>query len=309
MPQVSVIVPNYNHSKYLTTRLKSITNQSFQDYEIILLDDASTDDSLAILQEFSSHPKVKCLISNKENSGSPFHQWNKGIEHAQGDLIWIAETDDWADSEFLATLVPVFSDRSIALAYCSSYNVDEFDNIIEVNQWNYSLNCSHWTSDFIDYGNNEIKNYLNYKNTIYNASSVVFKKSVYVEIKYHPNLRYLGDWLLWVQIIKDRKLFYTHKPLNYFRHHHKSSRTSKTLSEEINRLKEAEYVIDSLIKHNDLKISLSNFYKWNWIFNNIILCRQNFYKSIHFYFPPLRHKILFFVFYVKLLTHILKKPG
>jgi glycosyltransferase involved in cell wall biosynthesis len=56
--KVSVIVPNYNHAKYLPRRLDSIFNQTFQDFEVILLDDCSTDNSLSIPGEYVKHPKV-----------------------------------------------------------------------------------------------------------------------------------------------------------------------------------------------------------------------------------------------------------
>ena len=56
MPKVSIIVPNYNYSKYLPQRLQSIFEQTFADFEVILLDDCSTDDSRQYLQQFASHP-------------------------------------------------------------------------------------------------------------------------------------------------------------------------------------------------------------------------------------------------------------
>ena len=65
MPKVSIIVPNYNHSKFLEKRLDSIFNQTYKDFEIILLDDCSTDDSLKILNEYVTRPNVSYLIVNK----------------------------------------------------------------------------------------------------------------------------------------------------------------------------------------------------------------------------------------------------
>ena len=86
-PLVSVIIPNYNHQEYLKQRIDSILNQSFQDFEIILLDDKSTDNSLDILKSYAKHEKVSHLIINEKNSGSPFKQWFKGINLAKGLLI------------------------------------------------------------------------------------------------------------------------------------------------------------------------------------------------------------------------------
>ena len=78
-PLVSVIVPNYNHEKYLPERLNSILNQTFQDFELILLDDCSTDGSREILKSFKKNSKVTHLEFSVSNSGSPFKQWAKGV--------------------------------------------------------------------------------------------------------------------------------------------------------------------------------------------------------------------------------------
>ena len=71
-PLVSVIVPNYNYARYLEERIESILAQSFQDFELILLDDCSTDESRSILERYATHPKVSHYVPNEHNSGSPF---------------------------------------------------------------------------------------------------------------------------------------------------------------------------------------------------------------------------------------------
>src|SRR5436190_2458977 len=96
MPRVSVIVPNYNHAPFLERRIESVLRQTFQDYELLIMDDASTDSSPDIIARYGKLPKVRILL-NDRNSGSPFHQWNKGVNEAKGDFIWIAESDDYAD--------------------------------------------------------------------------------------------------------------------------------------------------------------------------------------------------------------------
>ena len=121
MPLVSVIVPNYNHAPYLRQRLDSIFNQTFKDFEVIILDDCSTDNSKEIIEEYRNRPQVSHIEYNEINSGSPFKQWAKGFELAQGEYIWIAESDDWAEPNFLETLVSFLnSNNEIALAFSAS---------------------------------------------------------------------------------------------------------------------------------------------------------------------------------------------
>src|SRR5260370_24418527 len=108
MTTVSIIVPNYNHGRFLRRRIETILTQTFQDLELILLDDCSTDDSRTILKHYASSPCVR-IEFNEVNSGSAFKQWNKGVRLATGKYVWIAESDHYADPQFLERLVPLLA--------------------------------------------------------------------------------------------------------------------------------------------------------------------------------------------------------
>jgi glycosyltransferase involved in cell wall biosynthesis len=109
IPTVSVIVPNYNHARYLRQRIDSVLGQTYRDFEVILLDDCSTDESRSIISEYENHPKVRIELNDK-NSGSPFKQWNKGVRLAHGKYVWIAESDDYADERLLERLVSMLEE-------------------------------------------------------------------------------------------------------------------------------------------------------------------------------------------------------
>ena len=113
---ISVILPNYNHANYLEERLDSILNQTYTNFELIILDDASNDKSLSILEKYKKHKKVSHFIINKKNTGSPFLQWKKGLELARGEFIWIAESDDFCELNFLETQVKYLENASISVA-------------------------------------------------------------------------------------------------------------------------------------------------------------------------------------------------
>ena len=93
-PLISIIIPNYNHALYLKQRIDSVLNQTFQDFELIILDDCSTDNSREIIERYRGNPKITQIIYNKKNSGGVFKQWIKGIEKVKGEYVWIAERDD-----------------------------------------------------------------------------------------------------------------------------------------------------------------------------------------------------------------------
>jgi glycosyltransferase involved in cell wall biosynthesis len=90
-PTVSVIAPLYNKAKYVADAIKSVLNQSFQDFELIVVDDASTDDSMSIVDQFVDERIVK--FHNKENRGVSF-TLNRGVEEAKGQLIALIGADD-----------------------------------------------------------------------------------------------------------------------------------------------------------------------------------------------------------------------
>ena len=117
-PLVSVIVPNFNHARFLSQRIDSILGQSYKNIELLLLDDASTDDSMTVIEHYhATHPSLVRVLRNEFNSGNVFRQWRKGIAAANGDLIWICESDDFAEPDFLERLVPIFLDESVMLAF------------------------------------------------------------------------------------------------------------------------------------------------------------------------------------------------
>jgi cellulose synthase/poly-beta-1,6-N-acetylglucosamine synthase-like glycosyltransferase len=85
VPKVSVIVPSYNHARYLGRRIESIVGQTFGDLELLILDDASTDDSLLVLLPYVGRPRVRLQV-NPTNTGSALRQWQKGIALARGSI-------------------------------------------------------------------------------------------------------------------------------------------------------------------------------------------------------------------------------
>ena len=79
MPKVTVVTPNYNHARYLPQRLDSILAQTYQDFELIILDNASTDNSREVIESYAKDPRVKAIF-NAKNNGSTFKQWKLGAK-------------------------------------------------------------------------------------------------------------------------------------------------------------------------------------------------------------------------------------
>lgn len=226
-PLISIIVPNYNHENYLVQRLESIFNQTYTNFEVILLDDCSTDTSRAILLEYAKNPKVSHCVFNEINSGNTFVQWNKGISLAKGEYIWVAESDDFCALNFLEEVTkPLLENKDVTLSYCQSNRVDESGKITG-NWLNYTdnLDASLFLTHFVMEGNDFIEQFLIRKNVIPNASGVLFQKARAVqlgELDIDPVLKTCGDWLFYLKLITNNKIAYNPKVLNNFRFHSES---------------------------------------------------------------------------------------
>jgi glycosyltransferase involved in cell wall biosynthesis/tetratricopeptide (TPR) repeat protein/GT2 family glycosyltransferase len=225
--KVTVIVPNYNYEKFIIERLETIINQTVKPDEIIFLDDKSLDKSpeiaIKILQETDIPYKI---ILNKENTGSPFKQWVKGIREATGDLIWIAESDDSCKIDLVKKLKEQFYDPDVVLAYSQSAPMGEEGQIWDRNYLSYTneLDPQKWSNHYKNEGINEITNALCLKNTIPNASAVMFRKSALTEecLSLIQRFRFVGDWLLYFSVAKEGKVAFVADSLNYHRRHGKT---------------------------------------------------------------------------------------
>lgn len=221
-PLVSVIIPNYNHANYLDERIQSVLNQTYQNFEVIILDDKSTDNSLEVINKYKDDPHISCVVVNEENSGSTFKQWHKGFELAKGDVVWIAESDDSCDLNMLETLVCGYVENNAVLAFSRSYKYD-----VEGNKSMYILQTLlPW--NIVMNGKDFISRYMIQCNVVANASAVIFNKNTALEIdKQYMEMRGDGDWLFWIKIMEHGNVFFYTKEQNYFRYH--KSNTTKLL--------------------------------------------------------------------------------
>lgn len=255
---ISIIVPNFNHLPFLPKRLNTILNQSFQDFELILLDDCSTDGSWEYLKQFEFHPKVSHCIRNERNSGSPFRQWEKGIGLAQYDWIWIAESDDFSDKHFLSELITRIDDSS-NLVFSKSVFVDQFDLQIIDESFIKEMKDFEITNDFESMdGIAFIKQFLSLRNFVLNASSVLFRKPSEFP-KQILNMKFTGDWYFWIYLLKDGNVKYVSKPLNFFRFHLNTTRVWRGKQMEFIKCQEYMDCFDFAFSY----IKLNNLFKYD----------------------------------------------
>ncbi|ODS01221.1 hypothetical protein AUC68_12725 [Methyloceanibacter methanicus] len=252
-PFVSIIVPNYNHAAYLEQRLETILAQSYQHFELILLDDCSSDGSLEILRRYEqSDPDRIRLVVNDENSGGGYRQWAKGMSLARGDLIWIAESDDWSRPEFLESLIPAFEDESVMLAYTNSAFMDAEGNqvIWSTPEYLNDVDKRLWTKPFRRAAHDLVRKGWATKNLVPNVSGAVFRNPGGENAMLSGDwsrATICGDWLFYLERIRGGAVAYRPEMLNFYRVH-EASTAQGTYARDV-YYKEHEQVAEYVLKN------------------------------------------------------------
>lgn len=230
---VSVAVPNYNYAHCLVSRLDTIFDQTYPVEEVIVLDDASTDDSIQIIEQAAEQRgRDITLIINEKNSGSVFAQWRAAAEVATGEFIWIAEADDLSEPSFLSGLLALMrNDRDVVLGFSDSRSVDADDNTVFTSYKPYFATVAPGalTQTEVFEGPDFVRRFLSVKNLILNVSSVVWRRDALRRALEScqddlADFRMAGDWRIYLECLAAprAKIAYVAEPLNVHRRHTES---------------------------------------------------------------------------------------
>ena len=269
MTQVSIIIPSYNHGSFLMDRLTTISKQTYKNWEAIIIDDKSTDNSVEIITNFiADNPtfKVKHFIINEDNSGSGYNSWQKGIELAETEYIWIAETDDYSDEYFLENQIKVLNEnKNCALVFCAT-------NYVENGQIIYT--SANRTKD-LNVGENNYKiiksdvflSRMPFNPYIINGSSVVFRKPNTKIPEVIFKHRQSSDLFFWTFLLQNSAFGFLNQKLNYFRRHENSTTTKISNSKQSvgTYIEFAFYLKYFNYSHKNIKFieHYFNHYIWN----------------------------------------------
>uniref|UniRef100_UPI004048C224 glycosyltransferase n=1 Tax=Algoriphagus sp. TaxID=1872435 RepID=UPI004048C224 len=233
-PLVSIVFTSYNHLEFLKQAIDSILNQSYSNFELIVIDDCSTDGSQALLLKYSYDKRVNLNLL-ESNSGSYVRASNYGAKLASGDYILFAQCDDFAEVNQLETLVNILhSNKKIGVAYSRSNLIDKLGDFISddysIREYSFRKICFETT--IIDKKN--MIRFLSYSCVIPNLSAALISRDLFNKIGgLSENYFIASDWDFWFKCARVTDFIYVAQPLNNFRQHETTIRSTYKVSTQI----------------------------------------------------------------------------
>lgn len=195
---VSIIMPNYNAAAFITASIESVLAQSYPYWELIIVDDASTDDSIASIEKLITKDLRITLIKLSKNSGTAVAR-NKALDIAKGTFIAFLDSDDRWHPEKLAIQVGFMQQQHCALSFTSYVVVNEFGDRIKVLK----------AKQQVSYNDLLKNNFLGCLTVMYSVP--------HIGKVYFPLLKKRQDWALWLKITKNNNIARgIEQPLAYY---------------------------------------------------------------------------------------------
>ncbi|SDM88600.1 Glycosyltransferase involved in cell wall bisynthesis [Daejeonella rubra] len=233
-PLVSIIFTSYNHAEFLQQALESILNQSYRNFELIVVDDCSTDGSREILLKYKNHENIKLHLLEK-NTGSYVKSSNYGAQKALGEFLMFAQCDDFADPRQVELLLKALKENeTVGVAYSRSNMVDKDNNIFADDyrgrERKFRLKCK--TDTIIS--SLEMRRFLSFSCVLPNLSAALLRRELYVKVGGLPE-KYLvaADWAFWLSLSELTNFYYLIEPLNNFRQHETTIRNKVKIQKQI----------------------------------------------------------------------------
>jgi len=226
---VSVIMPCYNHGRFLADSIGSILNQTHRDFELIVVDDRSTDNSVEVMRFFAQKdPRVK-VIQHAANSGLSRSR-NDAISAATGEWIAFCDADDlWAKEKLASQLEMLRQNPECAVAYSESVIVDENSNLTGqkfTDLFPLPLQPSGSLFEVLC-----VRNFINV------PSAILHKERAGKDVFFDEQIELVNDWWYWIRLSKKHRFLYSDRPLAKYRVHSTSTNITKRREYNIHRFR------------------------------------------------------------------------
>jgi glycosyltransferase involved in cell wall biosynthesis len=235
MPRVSICIPAHNAAAYLPQAIDSALAQDFTDFELIVLDNASTDDTRAVCERYDD-PRFRYEFEAEPGQSIA---WNRCVDLAGGHYVILLHADDEIDCGFLTRAVAVLdTDPDVGLVHCAVQHIDEEGNALQLQRL--------FGSDLVD-RNDAILRRLLLEGCVINPAGVLVRREAYDAAGMFTDRVVWGvDWHMWIRIAMEGAVAYLGEPLARYREHGASG-TSGVMSSARNGADE-RWVIDDIFR-------------------------------------------------------------
>lgn len=247
-PKISIIVPVYNVESYLVRCIDSILNQSFKNFELILVNDGSTDDSLIICKKYLNVDKRIKLVSQVNKGLSAAR--NTGLRHTSGKYICFIDSDDFVEKDYLLFLINNIEKYNSDIAMCEYYLTDDKGEKYSVEEFNEPKNVSVLSGK-------ETFSYFYKDNCAPNivAWNKIYKKYLFDTVKYDEGCYFEDELIALPLFYKAKKISFIRKPLyDYVQRQGSIMNTPLTLKKIEDRTLMYKKRIDFFKKNNDQEL-------------------------------------------------------
>ena len=208
-PLVSVIIPLYNAEKYIEETIQSVIDQTYSNWELLVIDDCSTDKSRDLVKNFEKEDSRIKLIESDTNFGGPARPRNIGIDNAKGEYIAFLDADDVWLADKLDKQLKNIVDSEYDIIHTLANTIDTQGKILgKFNNQNIYNKLKYFCGDLtILYFSNYI-----------NINTVLMKKDITIKFREDKNLVAIEDWLYWIEhLYKNKKVFLLNESLINYR--------------------------------------------------------------------------------------------
>ncbi len=248
MPKMSVIIPVYNTEKYIEKCLESLAGQTMQDFEVIIVNDGSTDNSKKVIKDYMKNSNLDIRYLEKENGGLASAR-NYGVERALGKYISFLDSDDYLDKDLYKNLEK-YMDENIDLIKFKMKTVDEKENVIEKLYGPVFEVCS---------GEEGYKRLCTTDKYMDPACIYLYRREFFVENNFKYKLRYHEDFGLTSLIIIQAKTFVSTESFGYnYLQTGESLTRGKDYKKDVDRAKDMLAHYDNMITLIDAYYNISD---------------------------------------------------
>lgn len=211
-PKVSIVIPTYNRARFLPEAIESVLNQDFRDFELLIIDDQSDDNSPAVLEHYAALDK-RVRFQVNFSSGGMVAAWNQCLAQARGDYVKLLCSDDkLATAQTLGKLVALLDDNPTAVLAASVRSVINERSMVE-DVWQY------WAKPGVKDGRSVIMECLEQGHNLIGEPSVVLFRRDKAGRGFNPRYFVLVDLEMWFHLLEQGDFAFTPEPLCSFRRH------------------------------------------------------------------------------------------